>query len=106
MQIRGLLRTALLALLLLLIQGTWALAGTVGNVQGKVTDENGSPVAGAKVTVASPSQTLTVTSSSSGFYTVLNLAPDTYAVTAAKDGYDPSTVYGITVQADQTTKAD
>ena len=106
MQTKGLLRIALLALLVLLVQGTWVLAGTTGNIQGKVTDQSGNAVAGAKVTVASPSSTVTITSGPSGFYAALNLSPDTYSATASKDGYDTSTVYGITVTADQITSAD
>jgi len=106
MKTKGLLRIALLALLVLLVQGTWVLAGTTGNIQGKVTDQSGNAVAGAKVTVASPSSTVTITSGPSGFYAALNLSPDTYSATASKDGYDTSTVYGITVTADQITSAD
>ncbi len=41
-----------------------------------------------------------------GFYTVLDLSPDTYSVTASKDGYDTSTIYGVTVTQDQSTAAD
>ena len=106
MQTKGLLRIALLALVVLLVQGTWVLAGTTGSVEGKVTDQNGNGIAGAKVTAASPAQHQTSTTGTSGFYAILNLSPDTYAVTASKDGYDTATVYGITVNADQSTAAD
>ena len=106
MQTKGLLRIALLALLVLLVQGTWVLAGTTGNVEGRVTDQGGNGVTGAKVTVASPSQSVTITSGANGFYAALNLSPDTYSVTASKDGYDTSTVYGVTVVADQSASAD
>src|ERR1700680_427190 len=106
MQTKGLLRIALLALLVMLVQGTWVLAGTTGNIQGRVTDQAGNAVAGAKVTVASPSQSVTITTGPNGFYAALNLSPDTYSATASKDGYDTSTVYGITVTADQITSAD
>ena len=102
----GSLRIALLVLLVLLVQGTWALAGTTGNIEGKVTDQNGNGIAGAKVTAASPGQTLSQITLASGFYSILNLSPDTYAITASKDGYDTSTVYGITVTPDQSTAAD
>jgi len=74
--------------------------------RGKVADQNGNGVSGAKVTAASPSQTISVTSGANGFYSILNLSPDTYSVTASKDGFDTSTVYGITVAADQSTSAD
>ncbi len=106
MTTKGLLRTALLTVAVLLVQGTWALAGTTGNIQGKVTDQNGSPLTDTKVTATSPSQSQSSTTGSNGFYSILNLSPDTYSVTGSKDGYDTSTTYGITVTADQTTSAD
>jgi hypothetical protein len=106
MQTKGLLRIALMALMVLLIQGTWVLAGTTGNVEGKVTDQNGNGVVGAKVTASSPGQTISVTTLANGFYSILNLSPDTYTVTASKDGYDTSSTYGVTVTADQATAAD
>ena len=105
MQTKGVLRTALVALLVVVFQATWTLAGTTGNITGTVRDQNGNAIAGARVTVVSPSQTQTLTTASSGFYSALNLSPDTYTVTASKDGYDPASVYGITVQADQTSAA-
>jgi len=106
MQSKGLLRIALLAFLVVVVQGTWVLAGTTGNIEGKVTDQSGNGVAGAKVTAASPGQSASATTVTNGFYSILNLSPDTYSVTASKDGYDPSTRYGVTVQADQSTAAD
>jgi hypothetical protein len=106
MQTKGLLRIALLALIVMLVQGTWVLAGTTGSIEGKVTDQSGNGIAGAKVTAASPAQHQTSTTTTSGFYAILNLSPDTYAVTATKDGYDTATVYGVTVVADQSTAAD
>src|ERR1700730_12091346 len=102
---RTFLRIVLVALFVLLVQGTWALAGTTGRISGKVADQNGNGVAGAKVTAASPSQTISVTSGANGFYSILNLSPDTYSVTVSKDGFDTSTVYGITRAADQSTSA-
>ena len=106
MSIKGLLRLALLALLVVIFQGTRVLAGTTGSIAGVVTDENGHAIAAASVTASSPSQTVHGVTDSRGFYSLLNLSPDTYAITASKDGYDPTTLYGLTVQADQITKGD
>ncbi|HET9342512.1 MAG TPA: TonB-dependent receptor [Candidatus Eremiobacteraceae bacterium] len=106
MSIKGLLRLALLALLVVAFQGTWALAGTTGSIQGIVTDSDGHPIAGAAVTAISPSQSAHSVTDSKGFFALLNLSPDTYAVTASKDGYDASTLNGLTVQADQATRGD
>ncbi|MBC5804866.1 MAG: TonB-dependent receptor domain-containing protein [Candidatus Eremiobacter antarcticus] len=106
MSTHRLLRTALVALLVVVFQGTWALAGTTGSISGKVTDQNGNGIVGAKVTIASPSQSETMTTAANGFYSALNLSPDTYTITTSKDGYDSAQVYGITVQADQVSRAD
>src|SRR5450755_3258007 len=106
MSIKGQLRIAVLAFVAVLVQGTWVLAGTTGSISGTVTDQNGAPVAGVRVTATSPSQNASVTSDSKGFYSVLNLSPDTYTITATKTGYDPSTLNGVTVTADQNANGD
>ena len=102
----GSLRIALLALVVVLVQGTWVLASTTGSIEGKVTDQNGNGIVGAKITAASPSQSSSATTLANGFYTILDLSPDTYSVTASKDGYDTSTTYGVTVTQNQATAAD
>lgn len=85
---------------------TPALAGTTGGITGHVVDNAGAPLAGAKVGATSPSQSANATTDAKGFYVILNLSPDTFSVTATKDGYDAVTVAGFTVQADQSTRAD
>ncbi|MBV8244583.1 MAG: carboxypeptidase regulatory-like domain-containing protein, partial [Candidatus Eremiobacteraeota bacterium] len=105
----GLLRpvVAVLLALFLLCQGTWALAGTTGTLSGTVTDEKGAPVAGATVTVSSPSQTVSTTSQSNGHYVFLSLAPDTYTIAVNKEGaIQPYSQGGIAVFADQTQTQD
>src|SRR6185437_10843485 len=79
-----------------------ALAGTTGVVSGTVRIETGEPVANASVTANSASQTSTVQSDAAGRFVFLSLQPDTYTVSADKSGYDPVSVPGITVFADQT----
>ncbi|MDQ2865813.1 MAG: carboxypeptidase-like regulatory domain-containing protein, partial [Candidatus Eremiobacteraeota bacterium] len=69
---------SLLLLVAFLFQGTWALAGTTGSLGGNVADESGKPIAGAKVTVTSPSQSATTVTDGAGHYIFLTLAPDTY----------------------------
>ncbi|BDE05126.1 hypothetical protein WPS_04020 [Vulcanimicrobium alpinum] len=79
-----------------------ALAGTTGTIVGHVVDLNtNAAIAGAKVTASSPSQTESSTTDASGGFRFLSLAPDTYTVEIARDGYDTLTLAGITVQADQ-----
>ncbi len=94
---------AVMITLAMLAQGTWALAGTTGNISGTVTDSaNGKPVADAKITAVSPSQSATATTDAGGRFTLLALAPDTYTVSVSKDGYTPASVGGVSVFADQT----
>lgn len=87
----------------LVCQGTWVLAGTTGTLSLSVTDSaTGSPIAGAKVTVASPSQTASGPTDGSGHLTFLSLAPDTYVVSVEDQGYEPQSLTGETVVADNT----
>ena len=97
-----LIRIALLAILVLLFQGTWALGGTTGTVSGYVLLQDNSPIAGAKVTASSPSETTTTPTDPTGHFVFVSLTPDTYTLTATKDGYDTVSQAGITVIADNT----
>jgi hypothetical protein len=101
---RTLRRAAMTALLTatFLLQGTWALASVSGGIAGVVHDDTGAPVAGAAVTVSSPSQTATGTTDASGHFVFLTLAPDTYTVRIEKSGYQTIAQSGVTVLADQT----
>ncbi|HEY8296816.1 MAG TPA: carboxypeptidase regulatory-like domain-containing protein, partial [Candidatus Baltobacteraceae bacterium] len=95
--------TAVLLLIALLAQGTWALAGTTGGIGGTLTDStSGKPVANATVTAQSLSQTAKATTDGSGHFTFLALTPDTYTLSAEKEGYTPVSVTGVTVFADQS----
>ena len=92
---------AALTLAAMLSQGTWVLAGTTGGLGGTVSDAaTGAPVAGAKVTVSSASQTASTVTDNTGHYTFLSLAPDTYVVSVDKGGYDRTSEAGVTVFAD------
>lgn len=94
---------AVLTLLAMLCQETWALAGTTGGISGTVVDtETRAPLADAQVTAVSPSQSATARTDASGHFTFLSLTPDTYALSAEKDGYDSVSLAGITVFADAT----
>jgi hypothetical protein len=96
------LSVALLLLVAFLIQGTWALAGTTGGLNGTATDSSGAPIAGATVTAASPSQTATTTTDDRGAFRFLSLAPDTYTVSIEKADYDSTSIAGVTIFADNT----
>ncbi|MDQ2680632.1 MAG: TonB-dependent receptor [Candidatus Eremiobacteraeota bacterium] len=94
---------AILLVLGLLCQETWALAGTTGGLSGNVLESGGTtPIANVKVTASSPSQTLSTQTDASGHFVFISLAPDTYVVSAEKDGYSPASQPGVTVFADST----
>lgn len=101
---------ALLVVLLIaavLGQETWALAGTTGGMSGTILQaDSGAPIANAKVIVSSPSQTVTTASDAAGHFRIISLAPDTYTVSAEKDGFAPASLAGISVFADATQTVD
>ena len=97
-----LVQIALLAALVLLAQGTWVLAGTTGALNGVVSSKDGTPLAGVKVTATSPSESASTVSSSTGNFSFVSLSPDTYEITASKDGYDTSSQPGVSVFSDNT----
>jgi len=87
----------------LLMQGTAVFAGTTGTLSGTVVSNlTNAPLAGVKVTAASPSQIASQKTDASGHFTFLNLAPDTYTVSAETAGFEPLSTSGVTVVADNT----
>jgi Carboxypeptidase regulatory-like domain/TonB dependent receptor/TonB-dependent Receptor Plug Domain len=98
---RGL--AAALVLVMVLCQGVVVQAGTTGSLSGTVTDvSTKQPIAGVKVTAASPSQIASTTSDAGGHFQFLDLSPDTYTVSAQLQGYAVVAVSGITIVADNT----
>jgi hypothetical protein len=92
---------AVLVLVAMLCQGTLVLAGTTGQLSGTAVDSaTNAPLAGAKVTAASPSQIATTTTDGSGRFNFLSLAPDTYTVSVEFQGYQATSLSGVTVIAD------
>lgn len=96
----GILAAALLCATFTLPQT--AFAGTTGNINGTVVDPSGKPVADVSVTAASASQTGHATTDARGFFSIVNLTPDTYTVSFQKQGFQATSVPGITVFQDQT----
>jgi hypothetical protein len=88
-------------LVCLLAMSGMSLAGTTGRITGTVQTANGKPLAGATVTITSPSQMSTATSDSHGVFALISVAPDTYTVVVQKAGYDSASTI-VVVQADQT----
>ena len=94
---------ALLAACLCLCCRESAGAGTTGTITGTVVNaETKAPIAGADVSVASPSQVARVTTDASGRFTFLSLGPETYTISVQHAGYTSVSITGISVFADQS----
>ena len=82
-------------------------AGTTGTVRGRVDDRaTKAPLAGVTVTVTAPSGASTAKTDAHGDFLFISLSPDTYVLTAKRGGYDPASVTGVTVSADNVAVAD
>lgn len=80
---------------------------TTGAVTGAVVDTSNHPIAGAQVTLESQAQgqARTLTSSASGAFNAVGLAPGAYTVTIHADGYDDTsdTVSVVAAQENRLT---
>jgi hypothetical protein len=86
---------------------TWAQAGTLGAIAGRIADaKTGDPIPGALLQISSPSQAIAATTDAHGHFVAFSLQPDTYTITVEKRGYDTSSISGFTVSADQTQQYD
>src|SRR5579863_2913309 len=100
---RNFVRAAALATALALISLVdVARAGTTGTLTGYVLTGVDTPVAGASVSAVSPTGTFTATTDADGYFSFVALPPDTYDVTASKDGFQSIVDSGITVVADNS----
>jgi len=80
-----------------------AFAGSSGSISGSVVSAaSGSPVAGAIISATAPTGTYKATSDAKGFYSLLNLTPDTYTLTISAASFDVVTIPGVSVFQDQT----
>jgi hypothetical protein len=104
--LKALVRVSILVALVVICQGTWALAVTTGALSGYVRTQAGAGLADAKVTAAAPSETASTTTDAGGHYAFISLTPDTYTVTASKDGYASLSQPGVTVIAGNTRSLD
>jgi Ca-activated chloride channel family protein len=75
-----------------------------GKIAGTVTDENGQPIPGASVKIDSTS--MGAAAGIDGSYMILNVPPGTYDLSAQTVGYNKTTVKGVVVQANVTTRQD
>lgn len=92
---------AVLLFVAFVCQGTMVLAGTTGSLSGTLVDgASKKPLVGARVLAASPSQSASATTDAAGHFQFLALGPDTYTVSVTVAGYDPISVSGVNVVAD------
>ena len=75
----------------------FAAEATTGTLVGSVTTVTGKPVAGARVTAASPSGQAKAVTDPHGAFVLLGLLSDTYTVSAEASGYEPATQQGVNV---------
>ncbi|HZV79613.1 MAG TPA: TonB-dependent receptor [Candidatus Binatus sp.] len=94
---------AAIVTLVLAVEATMTLAaGTTGSIYGTVTDQSGARLADVSVSAAAPSYTAKTVTNANGFYSLLGLPPDTYALTFSRQGYAIETRAGVTVTQDQS----
>jgi outer membrane receptor protein involved in Fe transport len=79
-----------------------------GSIVGTITDASGGVVPNAAITVTEVDTGLSraLTADSSGYYTVPQLPPGTYTVSAEKPGFATGAHTGITLHADSTVRVD
>jgi hypothetical protein len=100
----GSLRTSFIVFLLaggLILLPPGTLAGTTGSMTGVVLSTAGAPISGVRLAAVSPSQTATVITDASGRFAMLTLAPDTYTITASKNGFETSCRPGAIAEDDR-----
>jgi len=79
--------------------------GQQGRLMGRVLDSSGKPVAGATIYITSSSVTQAAVSNAQGYYTFLNVPPETYKIRTYKRGYSAWNS-DLTVAANSITRID
>ncbi len=94
-------------LLVLILLPIRVSAGTTGGLSGTVTaSDTGAPIADVSVEAVSASQIAATRSDNNGRFVFVSLHPDAYVVSVAKNGFEPKTLRGVRVVADQTFTLD
>lgn len=96
-------KTTLFLSMLTLLFAVAAFAQTTASIKGTVTDPSGAAVAGAKVTVSSPSQAIerTTTTNASGEYEVPALPPGIYKVKIEQSGFQTEQADRVELEVDR-----
>ena len=99
---------ALMVLFLISLQMPCQAQQTVGSIAGTVLDSSGAtvPDAGVKARNVATNFVVTVTSKSSGSYSISNLPVGTYEVKFTKTGFETETHTQVLVTSDRTTTVD
>lgn len=74
---------------------------TAGGITGTITGPSG-PLNGVAVVAVAPSGHYQTTTNTQGFFSIVGMVPDTYAVTFTLTGYETYTANGVTVGIGQT----
>ncbi|RLG14221.1 MAG: hypothetical protein DRN71_03465 [Candidatus Nanohalarchaeota archaeon] len=86
---------------------TWLSSGPLsGTINGTVTDDSGTPLTGAGISASDFANTYQNTTDALGKYTINNVLPSIYTLTATKSGLVPNTIAGIIVNPSATTTQD
>ena len=81
------------------------VAGTTGKISGKVIDaQTKEPLFGVNVLIVGT--TMGAATDMNGEYFVINLPPGQYQLRASAVGYTPTSISGVSVNVDQTTRVD
>jgi hypothetical protein len=73
---------------------------TTGTIKGKVVDKDTkAPIAGAVITTEPTATAEEIETAPDGTYVILEVEPDSYTVTASKEGYTPGSKFNVVVQA-------
>jgi hypothetical protein len=95
---------AVVAMCLLAVPAVAQFGGNTGGIDGKVVDEQGGVLPGVSVTVTGPGAPQTVYSDARGEFHVINLAPGTYTVTLALQGFSTVNRENVTVALGRNTE--
>ena|ERR1700761_272825 len=79
-----------------------AAGGQRGTIAGIIIDANKQPVAGASITLVSPSGRYSAKTDGNGKFRVMGVDVDTYDVRVHKDGYADADMPGVDAVGDET----
>ena len=82
---------------LLLLSSIFVKAQNAGNQAGYVFDENGKPIAGAKITFENSDKN--ATSAENGFFLFENIAPNSYNIAVTAVGFDSDAKFNIIIKS-------